>query len=112
MQAAPESRGELGTSIRDDHFGNSTETNYPGDLEIGQTPSIVNVLMGIKWTTLVRRSIMTQIELWPRSDLGRPVIKSVPTSSHFHMGTFKGCIRPAGLWCSALTHWKTSHRAI
>jgi hypothetical protein len=61
------------------------------------------VLTGRKWATLVRRSMMTQMESCPLFDLGRPVIKSIPTSSHFHVGIFNGWSRPAGLWCSALT---------
>jgi hypothetical protein len=30
-------------------------------------------------------------------------MKSIPISSHFHSGIFKGCSNPAGLWCSAFT---------
>jgi hypothetical protein len=36
-------------------------------------------------------------------------MKSIPISSHFHLGTFNGCSSPAGLWCSALTLSQTSH---
>ena len=65
----------------------------------------------MKWATLVSRSTMTQIESWPRLDLGSPVIKSIPISSHFHSGIFKGWSNPAGRWCSALTRWQISNLA-
>src|SRR3954471_22117583 len=54
----------------------------------------------------------TQIESYPDLVLGSPVMKSIPTLSHFHSGTGNGCSNPAGFWCSAFTRLHTSHRAI
>jgi hypothetical protein len=46
MQAVPESRSELGTSVRDNHFGNSMEANYTGKIKLSQTSSIEDSLDG------------------------------------------------------------------
>src|SRR3954470_15136763 len=39
-------------------------------------------------------STMTQIESFPLLDIGKLVIKSIPTESHFHSGICKGCKSP------------------
>jgi hypothetical protein len=52
---------------------------------------------------------MTHMESYPSWVRGNPTMKSIPISSHFHFGIFKGCNSPAGLWCSALTCWHVSH---
>jgi hypothetical protein len=36
-------------------------------------------------------------------------MRSIPISSHFHSGIFKGCSSPTGLWYSAFTLWQVSH---
>src|SRR3954467_12920504 len=65
----------------------------------------------IKWATLIKWSTTTQIESYPDLVLGSPVIKSIPTLSHFQSSTGNGCSNPAGFWCSAFTRLHTSHRA-
>ena len=44
------------------------------------------VLTGKKLATLDNLSTMTQIESFPLLEVGSPVIKSIPTESHFHSG--------------------------
>jgi hypothetical protein len=63
---------------------------------------------GIKWADLVRRSIMTHFELYPREVWGKPTMKSMQMFSHFHSGMLKGCRFLAGLKWSALTLWHVS----
>jgi hypothetical protein len=55
------------------------------------------VATGMKWADLVKRSMMTHIELYPREVRGKPTIKSMQMFSHFHSGILKGCRFPAGL---------------
>jgi hypothetical protein len=38
------------------------------------------------------------MESYPDLVLGKPVIKSMPTLSHFHYGIGNGCNKPAGFW--------------
>jgi hypothetical protein len=59
----------------------------------------------MKWATLVRQSIITQIESFLFCVWGSPITKSMSISSHFHLGTGRGWSRPAGFWCSALVRW-------
>jgi hypothetical protein len=63
----------------------------------------------MKLATFANRSTITQIESYPSWVRGNPTMKSIPISSHFHSGIFKGCSSPAGLWCSAFTLWQVSH---
>ena len=42
---------------------------------------------------------------------GKPVMKSILTLSHSHLGIGNGWRVPTGLWCSALMRWQTSHSA-
>jgi len=42
------------------------------------------VFTGRKWTDFVRWSTITQIESYPFEVLGRPTIKFILISSHFH----------------------------
>jgi hypothetical protein len=66
---------------------------------------------GMKCVTLVRRSTITHIESLPLGVLGSPLMKSILISSHLHSGMGNGWSNPLGFWCSALTHWHTSHCA-
>src|SRR3954467_4497012 len=66
----------------------------------------------MKWATLIKWSTTTQMESYPDLVLGNPVIKSIPTLSHFQSGTGNGYSSPASFWCSAFTRLHTSHRAI
>jgi hypothetical protein len=45
----------------------------------------------MKWADLVKRSMMTHIELYPREVRGKPTMKSILMFSHFHSGILKGC---------------------
>jgi hypothetical protein len=45
----------------------------------------------------VKRSTMTNIELYPREVRGKPTMKSIQIFSHFHSGMLKGCRFPTGL---------------
>jgi len=53
-----------------------------------------------KWALLVSRSTMTQMVSCPLKVCGKWVTKSIEMLSHFHIGIFKGCKIPPGLWCS------------
>jgi hypothetical protein len=64
---------------------------------------------GIKWADLVKRSTMTQIELYPREVWGKPTMKPIHMFSHFHLGMLKGCRFLVGLKWSALTLRQVSH---
>ena len=46
---------------------------------------------------------MTHTTSLPRCILGRPVTKSMQTSSHFHCEMGRGWRSPTGFWCSAFT---------
>jgi hypothetical protein len=65
--------------------------------------------MYMKWADLVKWSTMTHIELYPCEVRGKPTMKSMQMSSHFHSGMLKGCMFSAGLKWSALTRWQVSH---
>jgi hypothetical protein len=65
----------------------------------------------MKWATFVKRSTITHIESYPAWVRGHPTMKSIPISSHFHCGIFRGCSNPTGLWCSTFTLRHVSHRA-
>ena len=39
--------------------------------------------------------------LFLRNVVSNPIMKSLVISSHFHFGTFSGCSKPEGLYCSA-----------
>jgi hypothetical protein len=64
---------------------------------------------GMKWADLVKRSTMTHIELYPREVWGKPTMKSMHMSSHFHAGMLKGCKFLMCLKWSALTLWQVSY---
>jgi hypothetical protein len=49
------------------------------------------VAMGMKWADLVKRSTMTNIELYPHKVWGKPTMKSIQMFSHFHSRMLKGC---------------------
>jgi hypothetical protein len=55
------------------------------------------VATGMKWADLVKRSMMTHIELYPREVRGKPTMKSIQMFFYFHSGMLKGCRFPAGL---------------
>ena len=63
-----------------------------------------DILTGSSLQTLVSLSTKTQMPLWP-AKLGKPTIKSIAISSHFHCGMGKGCNKPPGHWCSTFTCW-------
>jgi hypothetical protein len=65
----------------------------------------------MKWATFVKRPTMTHIESYLAWVQSNPTMKSILISSHFHSGIFRGCSKPASLWCSTFTHWQVSHRA-
>jgi hypothetical protein len=77
------------------------EPDYLFKIYPGKGGSSKSVFYWMKWATLVRQSIITQIESFPFYIGGSPVTKSMPISSHFYSGTGRGCSRPAGFWCSA-----------
>src|SRR5688572_14093766 len=87
------------------------ESDYLFEINSARVAPPKVVFTGMKWATLVRRSIITQIESFPFCVRGSPVTKSMPISSHFHSGTGRGCSRPTGFWCSAFVRWQVSHRA-
>jgi hypothetical protein len=62
-----------------------------------------------KCATFVNRSMMTLIESWCREVLGRPTIKSMMMSSHFHEGIDRGCKAPADFKWLAFILWHVSH---
>jgi hypothetical protein len=63
----------------------------------------------MKWADLVKWFTMTHIELYPREVWGKPTMKSMQMSSHFHSEMLKGCRFPVGLKWSALTLRQVSH---
>jgi hypothetical protein len=63
----------------------------------------------MKQADLVKRSTMIHIELYPREVQGKPIMKSMQMSSHFHSGMLKGCRFLAGLKLSAFTHQQVLH---
>jgi hypothetical protein len=67
------------------------------------------VSTGMKWADLVKRPMMTHIELYPREVRGKPTMKSMQMFSHFHSGMLKGCRFLVGLTWSALTLRHMSH---
>jgi hypothetical protein len=44
----------------------------------------------MKWVDLVKRSMMTHIELYPHEVRGKPIMKFMLMFSHFHSGMLKG----------------------
>src|ERR1700731_4124075 len=62
-----------------------------------------------KCAYLVSLSTTTMMTLFP-SNLGKPVIKSIETSSQCWLGMDKGCNRPWVLIVSTLFCWKTNIR--
>jgi hypothetical protein len=67
------------------------------------------VATGMKWADLVKRSMMTHIELHPCEVWGQPTMKSMQMFSHFHSGMLKGCRFSVGLKWSALILRQVSH---
>jgi hypothetical protein len=55
------------------------------------------VCRGYEYTHAVKRSTMTHIELYPREVRGKPTMKSMHISFHFHSGMLKGYRFPVGL---------------
>jgi hypothetical protein len=51
----------------------------------------------MKWADLVKQSMTTHIELYPREVRGKPTMKSMQMSSHFHSGMLKDCRFLVGL---------------
>jgi hypothetical protein len=72
-------------------------------------PTLYVVAIGMKWADLVKRSMMTHIELYPHEVWGKPTMKSMQMFSHFHSGILKGCRFSPGLKWSALILWQVSH---
>ena len=103
VQLIPKLWGKLCSSIWYDGPRNSMQTYDPGHVYLGQLCTCIGGFTGIKWATLVKWSTTTQIESYPDLVLGNPVIKSMPSLSHFHSGIGIGCSNPAGFWCSAFT---------
>jgi hypothetical protein len=54
------------------------------------------VLIGMKWADLESRFMITQIELKLRAVIGKPTMKSMLISSHFHSIVLSYCISPLG----------------
>jgi hypothetical protein len=67
------------------------------------------VITGMKWADLVKWSTMTHMELYPDELRGKPTMKSMQISSHFHSGMLNDCGFPTG-W-PALTLQHVSHSA-
>jgi hypothetical protein len=67
---------------------------------------------GMKWANFIRQSTITHIESCSHEVRGKPIIKSMQMSSHFHSGILKGCSFPVGLKWSALTLLHVSHSAM
>ena len=61
-----------------------------------------------KFAYLVSLSTTTMMTLFP-SDLGRPVIKSIETSSQRWLGMTNGCRRPGFLVVLTLFCWQTKY---
>jgi hypothetical protein len=72
------------------------ESDYLFEINSGKGGSSKGSFHWDEMATLVRQSIITQIESFPFCVRGSPVTKSMPISSHFHSGTGRGCNRPAG----------------
>jgi hypothetical protein len=51
----------------------------------------------MKWADLVKRSMMTHIELYLHEVRGKPTMKSIQIFSHFHSRMLKGCRFSVGL---------------
>jgi hypothetical protein len=64
---------------------------------------------GMKWDDFIKWSTITHIESCPHEVRGRPIMKSMQMSSHFHSRTLKGCRFPTVLRWSALTLRQVSH---
>jgi hypothetical protein len=62
----------------------------------------------MKWAVLVSRPTITQIESCFQGVRGKPTMKSMLMSSHFHAGIDKGCIWPAVFRWLALILWHVS----
>jgi hypothetical protein len=65
----------------------------------------------MKWVVLVNRSTITQIESFLLEVHGKPTIKSILMSSHFHKGIVNCWSTPADFKWLALTQWQVSHSA-
>ena len=59
--------------------------------------------MGMKCPIFYNLSMTTKMESFLFLLLGRPVIKSILITSHFHSGMGNGCSNPEGCWCLDLS---------
>jgi hypothetical protein len=50
----------------------------------------------MKWADLVKRSMITHIELYSCNVRDKPIMKSIHIFSQFHLGMLKGCRFSAG----------------
>jgi hypothetical protein len=63
----------------------------------------------MKWVILVSLSTITQIESFFLAIRGKPTMKSILISSHFHMGIDNGWSTPAYFKWLAFIRWQVSH---
>jgi hypothetical protein len=73
---------------------------------------LLSLISGVYWrkcATFVSRSTITQIESWWREVLGRPTMKSMLMSSHFHESIDRGCKALADFKWLAFILWQVSH---
>ena len=90
MKFLPEPRCELGSSIRHDCFGNPMKTNDTRHVYVSQLVGSVGGADRNKVRHFSQPIDNDHNGIIPRLDLGKPVIKSIPTSSHFHSGILRG----------------------
>jgi hypothetical protein len=76
-------------------LGTHMEASFP--LSRNGVRHLYVVDTGRKWADLVKRSMVTHIELYPREMRGKPTMKSIHMFSHFLSGMLNGCRFPAGL---------------
>jgi hypothetical protein len=65
----------------------------------------------MKWAVFVSLSTITQIESFFLAVRGKPIMKSILMSSHFHMGIDNGWSTPDDFKWLAFILWQVSHSA-
>jgi hypothetical protein len=63
----------------------------------------------MKWVVLVSLSMITQMESFFLAVRGKPTMKSILMSSHFHEGIDKGWSTPADFKWLSFILWQVSH---
>jgi hypothetical protein len=63
----------------------------------------------MKWAVLVSLSMITQIESFFLAIRGKPTMKAILMTSHYHMGIDKGWSTPADFKWLAFIRWQVSH---